>query len=269
MNIKFGFNKIYIIESLFQEDIKTGALLYNDVIKWKTYSHEILQSEYIETPDVQSFEDSLNRIYSETLKGTLPFIHFEIHGHVLKGGFVLRSKELISWNSLASLTRKINISTNNNLIISLATCFGAYFLNSLDINEVAPFACCVSTTDKITANEIQQDFTSFFETVLTTTSFNLAVKELNKSNSIYNKYHFFSSEEFLELLFRRMADSDFNSKTIQHRTWVNSLTKKAMLMVPGYSEMRKKDVKEIVRIHMLNQKSTLRQELRKTFLNID
>jgi hypothetical protein len=211
----------------------------------------------------------MGRINSEVKNGFFPFVHFEIHGSSKKDGVVLKSGELVSWEDMSKLTREINISTKNNLIISLATCFGAYFLNSIDINKVAPFSCCVSTIETITPTEVEQDFSSFFETILATTNFNLAVDELNKGNSNPNKYHFFSAEEFLEMVLNKLEEVDFNNKSIQHRNWVNSLTKQIRLEALEYAQMKKGKVKEIVRKRLLYQKNTLRAEAKKIFLAFD
>jgi hypothetical protein len=269
MNIKFNFNKIYIIESLFSNDLNTGRNLYNDLIRWKTLEEAPLYSEFIEVQDLTSFSQVMERINCEVKNGFFPFLHFEIHGSSNKDGVVLRSGELVSWKDMSKLTREINISTKNNLIISLATCFGAFFLNSIDINKFAPFSGCVSTIETITTSEVEQDFSAFFETILTTTNFNLAVDKLNKGNNNPNKYHFFSAEEFLEMVLNKLEDEHFNSKSMQHRNWVNSLTKRVRLEAPEYAQMKKGKVKEIIRRRLLYQKSTLRAEARKSFIAFD
>lgn len=266
MKINFSFNKIYIIESLFSGEIKTGENIYNDLIRWKTLNTAPLHSEFVEASSKKSFIQIMSRINHDIKKGFSPFIHFEIHGSSEKNGFVLNSRELVSWEELAQLTRFINVATNNNLIISLATCYGAYFITSIDINKVAPFSCCVSTIETITSEEVTADFTLFFETILSSTDFNLAVEQININNKKRDKYHFFSAEEFLEMLLKRMEDEDFNFDSITNRNWVNSLTKRLRILSPEYAELKKKKVKEIVRNQILTQKSSLRSSLRESFL---
>ena len=268
MTLKFDFNKIYIIESLFEDEIKTGKHLYDDLIRWKTLDNHPLYSEFFELNNIEEFDRVMNQINADVKNGYSPFIHFEIHGSENRNGFVLRSGQLLSWDKVAAHTRKINISAKNNLIISLATCFGAYFLYAIDINNVTPFSCCISTTEIITTEEIEQDFTSFFDTILDTTSFNAAIDALNKSNKNPNKYHFFSAEEFLEMILKRLESSDFNPKRIEYRLWVNSLTKKLRLMNAEYADAKKKYVKAVVRKQLLDQGSMLRKEARNTFLKV-
>lgn len=268
MKINFSFNKIYVIESLKQGEIKTGKNIYNDLIRWKTLNTDPLYSEYIEVSNKKSFNETMLYINSKVEKGVLPFIHFEMHGSDDKKGLVLNSDELVSWEELGIATRIINISTKNNLIVSLATCYGAFFLSSIDMNKEAPFSCFISTIEEVSTYEIEMDFTAFFETVLSTTDFNLAVANLNKSNKNPNKYHFLSAEEFLEKVLQKMEQEDFNLKNIIHRNWVNSVTKKLRNTTPEYAQLKKKKVKELVRNQLMNQGSSLRSEMKKSFLMI-
>lgn len=268
MTINFSFNKIYILESLDESEIQTGKNIFNDLIRWKTNGNYSLYSEYFNINNKVDFDNSFLHIKSDIKRGFYPFIHFEMHGSKRKGGLILKSREQISWQELSKFTRDINITTKNNLIISLATCYGSNFINSIDINEVAPFSCCISTLEEITAEEVEVNFMSFFETILSTTDFNLAVDNLNKSNQEHNKYHFFSSEEFLEMILEKLINKDFKDYSITNKNWVNTITKKLRNISPEYAGLKKKKVKEIVRSTLKDKKSGLRKEFRKSFLSI-
>ena len=66
-----------------------------------------------------------------------------------------------------------------------------------------------------------------------------------------------------------MEQEDYNSKNIIHRNWVNSLTKKLRDTTPEYAQLKKKKVKELVRNQLMNQKSFLRTEMKKSFLMVN
>lgn len=261
MTTKFSFNTIYIIESLFEGDKKTGQNLYNDLIKWRTLKEDNLHSKLFTLEHKLDFYKVFNEIQAEIAKGFSPFIHFEVHGASNKDGIILASKELIKWEELAEETRKINIATKNNLAISLATCYGAYFIKTIDIKKVAPFSCCVSAIDKIKMIDVEVDFTSFFETVLASTDFNAAVDALNKTVSY--KYHFFSAELFFEQVYKEIEDGMFNLETLKSRRWINQLTKKTMQI---QIDTNRKKTKKNLRLYINSQKEKMKADARRVFL---
>lgn len=120
---------IFIIESLFDEDIKSGLELYDDVVKRRI---DGLQKAEIKM--THSFFDAKNKVsLIEYLKyvtvnsvamqaGIL--LHLEIHGSLDKNGLILKDKSLITWLELVEIFREINTSSSNALYISLASCFG-------------------------------------------------------------------------------------------------------------------------------------------------
>jgi hypothetical protein len=60
----------------------------------------------------------------------LLYLHFEMHG--CREGLMLNSGELLSWEELYQYFVLINSRLQNQLFVSLATCFGAYIINSVD-----------------------------------------------------------------------------------------------------------------------------------------
>lgn len=264
MEIKFTLSKIFILESLFDNDLKTGKELFSDVIRWKIHNEKRLEVEHLEISNLKDFGEAMSKITSQSNTGVSPLIHFEMHGSKNKDGLILKSRELIDWNYLSNLTREINIASRNNLTISLATCYGAYFLTSIEINKACPFSCCLSTTDISTSEEISKGFSAFFDTLLTNYNINISVSELNKSAN--NKFHFFSAEEFLQTLLRKVISEDFNKNSMVYRNWVNSIVKKYKSIALENSLDRKKDLKKIIRAQLQRQGSSLERELRQDFL---
>lgn len=167
MTTNFQFNTIYVLESLFEQDDKTGEELFNDTIKRNSERTGLFHTKFLRVADKTTLIEYLKTINEYSNKQYHPFIHFEVHGSKNKDGLVLNSDELITWNELADETRQINLTTKNNLVISLATCYGAYFCNEMRILKAAPFCGCVCTTSQIPNYEIIPRFTIFFETLLT------------------------------------------------------------------------------------------------------
>lgn len=94
-------------------------------------------------------------------KGVKPWVHFEMHGEV--AGLKLMNGELVEWKQLTKPIRIINVNCANNLFISLATCFGAYFLNIYHRFDLpAPFYGYVGSETSLWPDALIVNFTEFF-----------------------------------------------------------------------------------------------------------
>lgn len=203
---KFTFNKIYIIESLPDNELQTGLSLYEDLLRWSNHVRQEIYSEYWGVETKRHFELCLEALYIDTVFGCNPFIHFEIHGSSNFDGLILKSNELVTWNEVAEMTRKINQSVKNNLVISFATCYSGYFIKAVDIIKAAPFHGCVITLDLLTISEIEMRFNSFFSTLLSSFDFDLVIQILNEIVGYDYKLLFLTSEKAFNILFKRVLN---------------------------------------------------------------
>ena len=62
MSRQFSFNKVYVIESLFSTETKTGENLYNDLLRWKAAKPDILESELIQVNNRIEFFNCIEEI---------------------------------------------------------------------------------------------------------------------------------------------------------------------------------------------------------------
>lgn len=216
---RFSFNKIFVIESLPDNETQTGTSLYEDLLRWSSKICKDIYSEYWDVYTKKQFELCLEAIYIDTVFGCDPFVHFEIHGSSNFDGLVLKSKELITWNELAEMTRKINQSVQNNLVISFATCYSGHFLRAIDITKPAPFHGSIMTLELLTVSEIEIRFNSFFNSILSDFDFNLAVQNLNEINELDWKLTFYTSEEAFEVLFKRILDENLLTNPTS-KSWI-------------------------------------------------
>lgn len=265
MRSTFQFNTLYVIESLPDSEIQTGQILYSDIIKRSSERTGLHHAKLFSLRDRSSFIECLNTVRHYSRKGFHPFIHFEIHGDNQKRGLILKSGEIIYWNELADLTRHVNIITQNNLVISLATCYGAYFLTEINILKPAPFCGCVSTTGVLYIEEIIARFTVFFEALFEGTNFNIAVERLNNTGGLQYKFKFVTAKEIFEDSFSKMKNEDLNPDHSKYRNWVNRLTK-GLKNDPMLQSVPQKKLKRMV-IEQIDKKGkSLRSEIRKSFL---
>jgi hypothetical protein len=256
MDKHFDFNKIYVIESLKSTDKKTGKQLYDDLLSRKVYSIPELECEYIYVNSKNEFTDAMEKIKNETQNnGKYPYIHFEIHGYTRKiknfrngysqmGLAIINSKddsgECLNWKELSGYLREINILTKNNLVISLAVCFGADIFGAIDCTKEAPFWGYVGCWYELKNEQlIYEAFYNYFDTLLQKTDFHKAVEELNKVILNYNNenncqlkgYIFRNAEEVFEQVWNDVECKYSKNYTQGLLTNKKTAFKKKFLMV--------------------------------------
>ncbi len=202
----FTFNKIYVIESIPDDEMQTGVTLYEDLLKWSSHLSSDTCAEYWGVQNKKQFELCLEALYIDTVFGCDPLIHFEVHGSSNYDGLILKSKELVTWDELAQMTRKINQSVKNNLIVSFATCYSGYFIKAIDISKPAPFHGSIITLELLSISEIEIRFHSFFSSLLLNPDFDLAIQNLNETNGFEWKLSFLTAEDAFDILFKRVIN---------------------------------------------------------------
>jgi len=163
--------QIAVIQSLKEEEIKTGADLYNDCIRRRI---DFIQPDELKMThkffDVNSKKE-LEEVLSYYIANS-PYmhggilIHFEIHGENERKGLVLANRELITWDELVVLLRQININCNNKLFLTMATCYGRFLYKGVHQFEKSPFSGYISASEIVSNEEIMGDFEGLFEKLI-------------------------------------------------------------------------------------------------------
>lgn len=225
MSFEVQFNRIYIIESLLEDERKTGKELYDDLLRWKG---DIIDSVYLEVKTKAEFFYALQLIEQTLINYRLiPFLHLEIHGN--KKGLVLKNGEGILWHELVSVLRRINYLARNNVLLSLATCFGANIFREVDPAGRAFAWGFIGPWIEVFPEDISISFQGFFETLLATSDLNASVESLNKSNHLLlgsKRYHFYNCEEIFELAFNVYEKENYTPQKMEER--ISKLTWDAM-----------------------------------------
>jgi hypothetical protein len=215
------FNKIIILQSLDEDDRKTGTELHDDTVSRATWKDPNLQAQIIQITTLSELFETLNKINQDVIqKEILPFIHFETHG--TQDGLSLASGESVKWNDMLPLIAAININTDNNLFISVAACWGGKIQFLIKVNQPCPFRGFIGPMDKIYERDILSSFTVFFEELLMTDDFEKAIARLNANNTFGVEFHHFNSEAFFDLFYSNYEKA-FNDKTGEHMQLRNSI----------------------------------------------
>ena len=204
------FNRIYVIESLFEEDTNTGQILCDNVLKYRTFKSPNFSYELIQLEKKEELFQGLNTIRdSIQLHNWLPYIHFEIHGS--KNGLVLNSNSLVEWNELYLALQAINIVCKNNLFISLATCYGAHMIRIYSrFNEPCPFYGFIGPYSKLGERDLMNSYSEYFEKLLDTKDFTVAIYALMESNPVNKEeFNFLNCEGFFNLIMNNIR-TDFS-----------------------------------------------------------
>lgn len=177
---------IVVIQSLGSLDMKTGELLYNDILRYKRYSQKESFASFYDVHSVEEFENAL-RCTLESLKtGDILTLQIEAHGN--DNGIVLSNGDIISWKHFYDLIRPINIEIGHLLIVVMAMCKSIAMISSIDPLKRAPYRAFVCTTRDVTAEEIVNAFSAFYQEYFNMLDIVKAMKALQKEVVDSNGY---------------------------------------------------------------------------------
>ena len=196
MEIKkgFKFNRIIIIESLGNNDERTGKNLYDNLCG--IFGEQTAEYHYVTNHG--GFLCILEQIeYRTKNNGLIPIVHIEVHGN--EEGIFFESLEQISWNGIFQPFLKINLATGNNLTVVLAACYGLNLRNIFARAgiERAPAYAVLGPNRKVFSSEIETFFKDFYKKLfdslnpaeaLNTSSYNITEKvfEMHDCISIFS-----------------------------------------------------------------------------------
>jgi len=156
------YNSILIIESLPENDYKTGEVL-SSMLKKSHPGHSGIQ--YI---PVESKVDFINlmeevRFLMHDNQGFRPIIDIETHGNENEIGFADNSR--MPWEELMDIFRGLNKISKNELVVFLACCKGYNFIKSTTILKHSPCGYLFSPPEKISVPDVLNATVEFFNEV--------------------------------------------------------------------------------------------------------
>lgn len=194
--VQIHFNRIYIIESLDLNDTKTGTNVHNDLLRYQEVNHPDFKSILKIPVNKQEWNQVFDEIFEDCKRNeNAPIIHFEVHGSEDKDGLVLTSGELLSWEELYRNLVPINIAIKNELFITMAVCYGTFFLLSTRFDRPTAFRGIVGSFDEIGENDLVIRYEAFYQELFNSFDLNKSYERLVASNpDIPNSYTCLSAE---------------------------------------------------------------------------
>lgn len=182
------FNKLFLIQSLEDGELKTGTRLALDSLTPMCRELGFGLTAY----DVRSkaqFLKALNTILTDSSnpeKPIYPILHFEIHGARDKSGLMLSpSGEIVAWAEFAAECRRINTACKNNLFVVMAVCYGYQSILAVDIKDVTPFCLLIGPERTVTAGYIEDRFPQFYATLIRQNDIDAAMLHLIDEYRMY------------------------------------------------------------------------------------
>lgn len=230
-------HSIVVIESLSSGERQTGTELYCDVIKRYVEYYSKGDPIYHSFFKPTSKSDFLN-VLEHVLENSLHYrrgliIHIECHGLSDKAGLFLSDGSSILWEDLKVPLIKINTSIENELYLSMATCYGRYIHETIDISMKAPFSGFLSASSIIFEYETLENYSIFFEELIKTREIYRAVKTLSsRGSNLYYKDVKTVFDEAIQSSFEKFKNDPVAMKEFfdQCRVDYNRLKK------PGYPD---------------------------------
>jgi len=230
-----NFNCLYVLESLPASEPKTGSNLYH-YLKPKIAKVGYGCKRY-STITKEDFGLYLDGVYQDVVdRNYFPIIHFEIHGD--ENGLILESGDIVTWKELSDKLREINKACENNLLLTLAVCNGAYFFRTINIMKLSPCWGFIGPWEKEPGYILSDKFKHFYDYVFKKRTgdinLNMAIKLLHigdvRSDHILN---FYNSEHLFDKIWS-------GAKTVKEKgKWIDDMTYKVMKMAGDVRYIRK------------------------------
>lgn len=212
-NLRFEFNKIYIIESL-ENEWQTGKELYEFLLNFN-YDTEF-EPIYVNINNKEEWEHFFTNLAIDCeSNGCKPILHFEMHGNpvIFNGKKIDYNTEVLDIKDIDHITlgdfarkiRNINKLSGFNLFISMGVCYGLWqALSSLSLMEPMPFFAAIGSQCKLYNNDILKRYTKFYESLITNLDLNLAFQELESVNPFSDrKYKLHDASSFFLNAYRK------------------------------------------------------------------
>jgi hypothetical protein len=192
MDDGFLFNKLWVIESLPECDLKTGKNLVEGKLEEVKRTNPELLLAFEQPETMQELIQLLEKIHDEVqTEGLYPIIHFECHG--CQDGLCMANNEFVTWDELRKILIDINQACKLNLMIVLAACNGAHLIKVATKMDRAPFWAIIGPEVEVTAGDIEKDFGEFYKIFFDKLDGDAAVDAINQGVARPDrKYHFLS-----------------------------------------------------------------------------
>lgn len=192
------FSKIAVLQSLPPGEIQTGKRLCEDVEILNLFHERGLNISFHDVVTKPQFFACLAALQLEATQGKWPLLHIECHGANDKTGIILADSSFLGWEELKPYLTSLNMATQCNLMIVLATCYGGYLAQIMLPTDRAPCWGMIGPTDKVFPHELLSSYVSFYTELLASLDGDNSLNALMHSPLKTGGYYFTTAGGFFK-----------------------------------------------------------------------
>lgn len=209
----FCFNTIYIMESLGDNESKTGLHLYDELCK----VIKPTPAKYVPITSGEEWDQCMDKICQACAgDGVKPIIHLELHGDNTGIGFV--NGDIRDHRTLCAQFSKINFACGCNMLLTLGVCEGLNILKGIQISVPMPYIGAIGSFEELWNVDIELRFTEFYKELLSSHDMNKAYSKLLDAESEYHEiYRFFPIDELFYRTYVRYLKEQCSKDALKER----------------------------------------------------
>jgi hypothetical protein len=172
------FDHLYVVESLQQQELHTGAHLVEEVRP--SIERLGFGLTYWKLSTATEFRSVMSQILAQAERPVpkiYPILHLDAHGTEGRTGISLSSGDVFHWNEFASWCREIHGACENNLTVVSSICYGISAITEVSIKQLTPFFSLIGPRDVIKAVEADA-MSRFYRELLDSGDVNRALERL-------------------------------------------------------------------------------------------
>ena len=175
-------NGIVILDAIPEGELNTARRLKEDLLDLSYTLSKCLEVRYIRLETFSDLQNGIAEILDEVKEiGLVPWLHLEGHGSSDETGFQLANGHNCSWEQLKGIVTPLNISTDLNTLLILATCYGGTFARAITTTDHAPVSGLIGPKHEVKVSEVEKGFIVLYKTFFETNSLKEAFVALQQT----------------------------------------------------------------------------------------
>ena len=193
-------NGVVILDAIPVGDLNTAKRLKDDLLDLSYTLDTRLEIRYFRLEEAGDLDSAISTILNEVENEHLiPWLHLEGHGAADESGFLLAKGQACSWDRLGKIITPLNIKTDLNTHLILATCYGGTFAKTISTTDRAPVSGLIGPAQEVKTGEVEKGFVAFYKAFFTSASLRDALIALQKTASEARYYRTTAERFFYEV----------------------------------------------------------------------
>lgn len=150
---------IIVVQSLTPNDVKTGEILYHDVLQYKEYHKREPFSSFYDVNSSDDFRLAVLDIEKSLSEGDILTLQLETHG--CDEGIGFNNGEILKWKDFYNIIRTLNIKTGHLLFVVMAMCKSIAMISSINPEKRAPYRGLSVQRERLLLTKYTEAFSPF------------------------------------------------------------------------------------------------------------